>query len=412
MSTSSAWPFLVGRSRNAGHRVVVAPDYLADSGDTAKLGLLSRGETGPGEAYFTQVPFGPDGQPALAVYRVFRARRSDYLGYSGADDEPLTDREGRDIRITEGFLVCPAPADPEDLGLTTTDIEAAHRLLERPYQLFWQTEDDYALQPSHRITVGAPGQGSPLVLRPPGSRPPVIKVPAPLPTRSAPSSQEPAEEPPYGRDERDQKFVYDQPPNDRTGRLTQEDRPLRWRVIATAVAALITFGAVLGIYSVITRVDTKPTAPATSTPASGKASTSAASTNATQGLSATLAEICADLDAGNVHAAYALTTSAFHSKTSEAAFKDELTEGTGKVKYCATATASGTKTASTTMAITTTGGVPREWTVELIRRGAAWKVSDLNPDQATPGPSRTNPTTPAPSRTNPTTSAPSKAADV
>ena len=388
MAASSAWPFLVGRSRNAGHRVVVAPDYLTDSGDTAKLGLLARGETGPGEAFIAQVPFGPDGRPALAVYRVFRARRSDYFGYSGADDEPLTDREGRDIRITEGFLVSPGPADPEDLGLTTADIEAAHRQLERPYQLFWQTEDDYVLWPSHRITVGVPGVGSPLLLRPPGSRSPVAKVPDSLPARPEPSGQQPAEELPPGKDEQGQLSPSSPPLDIYEGRPTQEGHRLRWRVAATAVAALITFGAVLALYSAISRGGTKPTNPVSPTPTSLKASTGVPSTKAAQGLSATLTEICAALEAGNMPSAYALTTPAFRARTSKAAFTDELTEGTGTAKSCAIAPASGTKTVSTTMTITTTRGSRHEWTVVLIRSGATWEVSGLDPDPAKPAPSK------------------------
>lgn len=158
-----AWPFLIGRSLLAGHRVVVAPGCLTSDASLYPLERLARGNSATGEAYIADI--GPLGglTDATAIFRVFPARGSDFFG---SGDEVLTDRGGRGIRITEGVVIPLSSDDVRRLSLTSEDLLLAHEAVVPHYREFWEAEDQYPLQRSARIRVGD-GTGVALGLRVP-----------------------------------------------------------------------------------------------------------------------------------------------------------------------------------------------------------------------------------------------------
>jgi len=351
---TAAWPFLIGRSKNAGQRLVVAPASREASGDPRQLLLLARGENGPNEAFIADVLLGGEGQQAAtAVFRVFRARRSDYLG---AGDEPLTDSSGRAIRITEGFIVPLPPGQARALGLTIADLAAAHEQLAPSFREFWKDEDDYVLQYSRPITVGsATGQADQLELRPfgddsPGAaftRWPAIAPPVAQPTtQTAPQATAPPT--PLRATTR----PPDAFPAPRRARR-------RSRMPLAVLAAIITFGAVVGIYELFASRSAAP------------------ESNTGHSLLTTLTAMCGTLDSGKAASAYAFTTSAFRAKTSAAAFSAELTGGTGRTRSCHVSASPGdTRTAR--MTTTTDAGATRSWKLTLVLSGDTWEISALS----------------------------------
>jgi hypothetical protein len=153
--TAYGWPFLVARTRNAGHRVVVAPDFLVEQEAESWLGRVSGGEDTPdGHAVLHQ---SPDGQ-FVVVSRVFVAGRADY-GLDG--DGPIRDRSGRPIRFTEG-LVLRGHTEPE---VTQGDLAQACSVTQVAYQTFWTLEDAFQTVPSTGYPLGTT-PGTALTLRP------------------------------------------------------------------------------------------------------------------------------------------------------------------------------------------------------------------------------------------------------
>lgn len=157
----SAWPFLIGRSRLAGQRVVIAPGCLAPDVSLHSLERLARGESQADEAYIEDI--GPLGglAAATAIFRVFPARRADFFA---SGDEVLTDRGGREIRLAEGIVILLPAVDVRRLGLTGEDLLLAHEALVPFYREFWEWGERYPRQYASRIEVGE-GAGTALHLR-------------------------------------------------------------------------------------------------------------------------------------------------------------------------------------------------------------------------------------------------------
>ncbi|MET1071047.1 MAG: hypothetical protein ABWY11_00220 [Umezawaea sp.] len=133
---TSAWPFLVGRTRNAGHRVVVAPDFMIAAGTTASLTRISRGpDTPEGEVVVDLLDGG-----LMVVSRVFVGDRADY-GVEG--DGPLRDGSGRAIRLTEGLVF-----RGDSRQITPADLARGHETAAAAFRRFWAEENDHEVEGS------------------------------------------------------------------------------------------------------------------------------------------------------------------------------------------------------------------------------------------------------------------------
>ncbi|PRY42715.1 hypothetical protein [Umezawaea tangerina] len=147
---TTAWPFLVGRARTAGHRVVVAPDFMLKQGTASSLTRISRGpDTPEGEVVVDLVEGG-----LLVVSRVFVGDRADY-GVDGTG--PLRDGSGRAIRLTEGLVV---RGDAQLVA--AADLARGHEVAAAAFRRFWDGEDDHEVEGStgFRIGPGAERGGS------------------------------------------------------------------------------------------------------------------------------------------------------------------------------------------------------------------------------------------------------------
>jgi hypothetical protein len=142
-SSTSAWPFLIGRSRTEDHRLIVVPGFMTD--EQMLRGLLATAAGEPDALEVREIqPAGQD--PVTAVYRVREALAADYA-LPGAG--PLTDEFGRPILLTEGFVVRVPAGTLRGQGVPTA-LDRAHELVTPAYQAFWRENRDFS-----RWTEGA-----------------------------------------------------------------------------------------------------------------------------------------------------------------------------------------------------------------------------------------------------------------
>lgn len=139
------WPFLIGRVRGAGHRVVVAPGFMITAGTEAELDAVS-GRAGEGEVVTYALPGGQH----LAVAVVVAARAADF-GLEG--EGPLRDRAGRTILLTEGLVIPSNAPHP-----CAQDLQRAHRDVVPAYREFWVLEEDYTTTASGPLKLIGQGR--------------------------------------------------------------------------------------------------------------------------------------------------------------------------------------------------------------------------------------------------------------
>jgi hypothetical protein len=174
---------LVSRTRAAGHREVVIPDFMSGTSLEQVLSLVAGAdETAAGHAVLREIR-GPDLGPLSVVFRVFRPVQSDYgLG----SDRPLLDGSSRPILAAEGLVIQRSARACEASGLTRADLEHAHITVVPAYQRFWHEENEYRTQTSRPIKVGA--SGTQLILH----RAQPWDSPTPSPTPALASQRRPA----------------------------------------------------------------------------------------------------------------------------------------------------------------------------------------------------------------------------
>ena len=154
MTAVTAWPFLVARTSSAGHRVVLAPDFMVE-GDTHEL--LSRVAAGPptppGELVHHALP-----DDISVLSRVVEPYGQTYgIDVAG----PLRDHFGRRIRATEG-LVFRGAAPPV---VTSEDLAAVHGVIARAYRQAW-LDDSTGVHAQTSTGTRLPHTGSRLRVNP------------------------------------------------------------------------------------------------------------------------------------------------------------------------------------------------------------------------------------------------------
>jgi hypothetical protein len=158
---SQAWPFLIGRTRNHGHRIIVIPDFMATPVDAAALrdatGIIDSNPDAPTLREVQGLALGP----VSVVYWSFLLRGSDYrLG----NDAILTDDSGRPIRLIEGLAFRQPEAAVQELGITQADLDRAHAEVTSAYQAFWSDGTAFARRTSSPLPVGRGRGGSAIAL--------------------------------------------------------------------------------------------------------------------------------------------------------------------------------------------------------------------------------------------------------
>lgn len=147
----NAWPFLIGRTRNAGYRVVVVPEFMAEPASVDALSAAAGDVRLPADAACVRevrgLPFGT----VTVVYRSFTPRGGDY----GLGVGDLTDGFGRPIRVTEGVVLRCAAALAAPARITVADLECAHAAVADAYRDFWEGEREYVRRTSVAYPLGA-----------------------------------------------------------------------------------------------------------------------------------------------------------------------------------------------------------------------------------------------------------------
>src|SRR5256885_1910542 len=98
----TAWPFLVGRTRNQGYQVVVSPSFLPEHSLTYILAQAAGGrDTPPGHVVYREIHGTKIGTISI-IFCVIRAQKKDY---DIDRDGGIKDISGRDILLIEGIVI-------------------------------------------------------------------------------------------------------------------------------------------------------------------------------------------------------------------------------------------------------------------------------------------------------------------
>ena len=164
------WPFLTGRVRRTGHRVVAVPDFLSVDQARELLGPLPASEGGfsseQNEVLRRVVRRSPMG-PLTVFYQVIEATAEQY-GVSG--EGVLHDQHGRPILVTEGIVV--QGAHPR---VFNHDIAAALRraraVINPAFREFWDQDEKFthvSVLPQEFPSSGADNQSAVDIIDMPG----------------------------------------------------------------------------------------------------------------------------------------------------------------------------------------------------------------------------------------------------
>jgi hypothetical protein len=145
-----AWPFLIGRSKHQGYRILVIPDFMTDPAVTAALrdatGMAGRAI---GELVLREIQ-GLPVSPVSVVCRSFPLRGSDYgLG----SDEILPDEYGRPIQVIEGIVFRQPGAVVQQNGIGQAIIDQAHAEVVNAYQEFWAVGAEFVRRTSAPLAL-------------------------------------------------------------------------------------------------------------------------------------------------------------------------------------------------------------------------------------------------------------------
>jgi len=327
--TENAWPFLIGRSRNAGYRVVVVPDFMADTASTNALSGATGAVNLPADAACVRELLGLAVGPVSVVYRNLNPRGADF-GMSGQG--ALTDGFGRMIRVTEGLVVRRATGDGAPLEIGPADLERAHAEVAGAYREFWEQDQAYV----RRTSIAYPLAGGA-----DRATPPVHLVSA------APWSREPVSAGPPTR--------YS--PRDSSADELSAPHPAERRISRRTAAVIVAVGLALIAAVVAYDLRGKPTSPVASV----------------------LGKFCSALTAGRPDTAYGYTDAQFHLTVTSDVFTQEVLSGAAKASRCTyTVDPSKAATANGTVTVTTGVATPTAWSVTLTQeQDASWLISTL-----------------------------------
>jgi hypothetical protein len=336
--TENAWPFLIGRSRNAGYRVVVVPDFMEDAASTNALSGATGAVNLPADAASVRELRGLASGPVSIVYRSFNPRGDDF-GLGDRRGE-LTDGFGRMIRVAEGFVVRRTVGEAAPLEVGLADLERAHAEVAGAYREFWEQDRAYVRRTSGAYPLGTAADRSAkpvhLVAAAPWSREPVPAGSPPLSLHSP--VFEAADEP-----------------------SARQAAPRRTRQVTTAAVVVVGLAVVGGVAAYELRG--KPAA-----------STTASTTSV-------LGNFCRALTAGQPDTAYGYTDAQFQTTVSSSVFTQEVLSGAKQASQCTYTVGPATaSTANGTITVSVSNGqaTATAWSVTLTReQDASWLISTL-----------------------------------
>ena len=341
-----AWPFLIGRTRSDDHRIVVIPAFMTDAPWASALRSGTDGEPGPAVTARLRELRVPGHDALTAVYRIFLLDAADF-GLPGHG--LLTDRVGRPIAVTEGFVVRGPANAVTDMGVTAAHLHRARTLVTPAYQAFWAEGRSYRRRDS-----------VPFALTPADGAVPLIALTAgrPWEPEAAPAGSAAVTAPVWGA----------APAGSRVPVATAAARPAgrSRRPAAGLLRAVIVILAVIVLVWVIRML-------------------TAGAPAATAGQ--TMSKLCGALRSGRPAAGYALTAASYRKGMSETGFANELLpppDASGAQCTYQMRNTSGSGTAQASMTITPRGAAPATWAVSLAQPpGSSWQVAGLSLAPAT-----------------------------
>ena len=325
----NVWPFLIGRARNAGYRVVVVPDFMADAASVDALSGAARDVRLPRDTACVRELRGLERGPVTVVYRGFDPSAQDF----GLGQEALSDSFGRPIRVIEGFVLRSA-AGAELPEITVADLDRAHSAVAEAYRDFWGDDRGFVRRTSVAVPLG--GAGGRTAARP-------VRLDVAEPWGSART------------DTAVRELVAPEP---------RERRPRRGVAAVALGSVVVVAGLVVGAQLLTGALRGKPA----QTPAS------------------VLRDFCHALKAGHLEEAYAYTSPRLRTTVSSPDFDKELLSTASRATTCAYADESTSgATARATLTLGTGTAAPAVWNVTLVSAGgSSWLVDGLAP---APGPS-------------------------
>jgi hypothetical protein len=321
--TENAWPFLIGRAKHAGYRVVVVPDFMADAASVDALSGAARDVRLPRDTACARELRGLECGPVTVVYRSFSPRADDY----GLGEDALTDGFGRPVRVIEGVVLRSAAAAglPE---IKVADLDRAHSAVGEAYRDFWGDDRGFV----RRTSVGVPlGTGGHSAARP-------VRLDIAEPWRSARADTSVRE------------LVAPEP---------RERRPRRALTAVAIGSVVVVAGLVVGAQLLTGALRGKPA----ETPSS------------------VLRDFCHALKAGHLDEAYGYTSPQLHGTVSLPGFDKELLSTAARATTCTYANESTSgPTAKAILTLATGPTAPRVWNVTLVHGGgASWLINELVP---------------------------------
>ena len=290
-SDSQAWPFLIGRTRNHGHRIIVIPEFMTDPVDAAALrdatGIIAQTPDAPILREVQALALGP----VSVVYRSFLPRGFQY-GLDG--DDLLIDDHGRPIRLTEGLILRQPETGVRELGITQADLDRAHAEVTGAYQAFWSQEAAFVRHVSGPFPVSAASKHPGPVISLHGYEPWIVSKGQAPPISDLPPTRLPVGTPsPSG-------------PSAEPAVLPSPFRARRM-IKVTAVVLGLVLVVLIAVFGLNPFDDGTPAAD----PAATKVLTS----------------VCAALKDGTASAAYRQTTGGYQQTASQATFRADLLPG-------------------------------------------------------------------------------------
>jgi hypothetical protein len=159
---SAAWPFLVGRTRGSGYRVVVVPEFLADPPHAAALAAAARTVDLPQGTAAVRELRGLSVGPLCVVYRSPQARPDEW-GLPG--EGHLLDETGRRIRLAHGVVVRRSAFQLQQHPVAPEDLERAHTEVAEAFREFWQRGEAFRRRSSAPFELGAAARAGSAPLR-------------------------------------------------------------------------------------------------------------------------------------------------------------------------------------------------------------------------------------------------------
>lgn len=129
-----AWPYVVGRGFDDGHRAILAPAFLAEN-EFYLLEYASSGDTTPDGTVVAREIVGSRHSPITLLYRVVRPT-ADRYGLPG--DQLLHDSAGRPITVFEGFVLRLPVTQARTAEATNADFEELREAAAPAYRSAWK----------------------------------------------------------------------------------------------------------------------------------------------------------------------------------------------------------------------------------------------------------------------------------